>query len=248
MSQNSPQLIVREHVPWKQTAIIIGLLVAAVVSGYFLYQYGLSRAGHDFDALVDERDSLRKVISERETALASQRDQTVALERSNEIDKQAYKEVDESLRSLQSEILELKEEVAFYRSIVAPRESAKGLRIQRFKIEPNSKQQSFRYKLVLTQVMKQSRITRGNIELSIEGLQDGQPRVLALKEVELGKKDKISFRFKYFQNFEGDMVLPKGFVPSRVLLKVLSNRVTIEKTFDWPLADRDSDSLKTSGL
>ena len=248
MPKIAPQLVVREHSPWKQRILIIALLVVAIVSGYVLYLYGLSRAGHDFASLNVERDELRNAISSLEKELANQRDQTVVLKRSSEIDKQGYKEVDESLRSLQSEILELKEEVAFYRSIVAPRESAKGLRIQRFKIEPNREQYSFRYKLVLTQVIKHSRITRGDITLSIEGLQDGVQRVLSLKEVEPGKQNKLSFRFKYFQNFEGDMILPKDFVPSRVLLKVVSNRVTIEKTFDWPLGNRDSDSLKTTGL
>lgn len=248
MAKNSPQLVVREHAPWKQYVLFASLMIVAVLGGYFLYQYGLSRAGHDFSTLIEERDSLRKVIKERNDELASQRDQTVALVRSSEIDKQSYKEVEESLRTLQSEILELKEEVAFYRSIVAPRESAKGLRIQRFKIEPNTKQKSFRYKLVLTQVMNQTNMTRGDIEFSIEGLQEGKPRLLALQEVEAGKQDKIAFRFKYFQNFEGDIVLPKGFVPSRVLLKVLSNRVTIEKIFDWPRANRTSDSLKKSDL
>jgi hypothetical protein len=96
--------------------------------------------------------------------------------------------------------------------------------------------------------MNQTNITRGDIEFNIEGLQDGKQRILTLQEVEAGKQDKIAFRFKYFQNFEGDIILPKGFVPSRVLIKVSSNRVAIEKTFDWPRANRTSDSLKTSGL
>jgi hypothetical protein len=244
----SPQLVVREHSPWKQYVIIFVLLLLVIVGGYVLYKYGLSRAGHDFESLTLERELLQTEISRLESELAEQRDQAVVLQRSGEIDQQAYKEVDESLRSLQSEILELKEEVAFYRSIVAPRESAKGLRIQRFKIEANRQPRSFRYKLVLTQVIKHSRVTRGSVELNIEGLQNGQAQVLSLKQVENGKKDKLSFRFKYFQNFEGDMILPEGFVPSRVLLKVVSNRVTIEKSFDWPRTDRKSDSLKTSGL
>ncbi len=248
MPKMSPQLVVREHSPWKQYVVIFVLLLLAIVGGYALYKYGLSRAGHDFESLTLEREFLQTEISRLETELAEQRDQAVALQRSSEIDKQAYREVDESLRSLQSEILELKEEVAFYRSIVAPRESAKGLRIQRFKIEANRQPRSYRYKLVLTQVIKHSRITRGSVELNIEGLQNGQQHVLNLKQVESAKLDKLSFRFKYFQNFEGDMLLPEGFVPSRVLLKVVSNRVTIEKTFDWPLTHRSSDSLKTSGL
>lgn len=244
----APQLIVREHIPWKRNVIIVAVLFFVIMGGYLFYQYGQSSAGHNLESLHEERDELQDVITKLEKELAGQRDQNVALKRSGEIEKQAYKEVDESLRSLQSEILELKEEVAFYRSIVAPRESAKGLRIQRFKIEQNHEAQSFTYKLVLTQVIKHNRTTKGRIELSIEGLQNGEQRVLKLKDINKSKQDKLSFRFKYFQNFEGDIVLPEGFIPSRVLLKVISNVVTIDKTFDWPFGNGESEPLETSGL
>ena len=47
------------------------------------------------------------------------------------------------------------------------------------------------------------------------------------------EKKKFPFKFKYFQNFEGDLIIPDGFVPSRVNVKVTSNRVSLDKTFSW---------------
>ena len=171
------------------------------------------------------------------------RDDLVANQRSMEIEKLAYAEVNSSLGVLQSEILELKEEVAFYRSIVAPRESSRGLRIQKFDVVDLGQENNFRYKLVLTQVIKNRRITRGSIVMLVEGVNGGKTKQINLTSLSSKGQEKLDFRFKYFQSFEGDLVLPKGFIPSRVHVKVSSNQVTLEKTFAWP-----SDSFKTSAL
>lgn len=230
----SPQLIVREHLPHQRAVLAIITLLVVLGLTYAAYDYGHSRAGFDYDALQQARDDLQQSLQEREQQLAELQDRIAVLERAAEIDKQGYQVVDESLRSLQSEILELKEEVAFYRSIVAPRESSRGLRIQRFKITPGSEAHTFRYKLVLSQVMTNNKIARGKVIMEIEGVRDGKHEVLALEKVAMEKTDKLAFRFRYFQNFEGDLLLPADFTPSRVLVKLVSSGKTLQKSFDWP--------------
>ncbi|MGD8742471.1 MAG: hypothetical protein PVH46_03535 [Granulosicoccaceae bacterium] len=242
----SPRLIVREHLPHKRAVLVALAMLLAIGLAYVAYDYGHSRAGFDYESVRQARDDLQQALTEREQTVASLQERVAVLERAAEIEQQGYHEVDESLRSLQSEILELKEEVAFYRSIVAPRESSRGLRIQRFKITPGREAHAFRYKLVLTQVIKTSRITRGNVEVKIEGLRKGEHQVLALKDIATEKVDKLPFRFRYFQNFEGDLLIPADFTPSRVMVKVVSNRVTLKKTFDWPMFSRPDEPLKTT--
>lgn len=247
--RRSPQLVVHEYDPLKRGVIIALLVVALSAGGWLLYEYGHSRADYDFISLQDERGLLVDQIENLTSDVAGLNDQLVASKRGNEIDKQAYAEVDFSLRAMQAEIFELKAEVAFYRSIVAPRESSRGLRIQRFQIVSSVETKNFSYKLVLTQVIKNNRITRGNIIIALEGVQDGKHRRLTLTEISAAKSNKLAFRFKYFQSFEGDIIIPPNFVPSRVHIKVVSNRVTLEKTFDW-LAGKSttSGSLKTDTL
>jgi hypothetical protein len=245
----SPQLIVREHDPLKRRILIVALVFAVLASGFLIYDYGRSRANFDFASLENEREVMHEQVEKLTRELDSLQQKLVASKRSSEIEQQAYSEVDNSLRDLQAEILELKEEVAFYRSIVAPRESSRGLRIQRFRITPSDQNKTFRYKLVLTQVIKNKRNTRGNIEIQIEGIQKGQHRTMSLAEVSVEKQKKLPFKFKYFQSFEGDLIIPEGFVPSRVNVKVVSNRVTLDKTFDWTGAGLSSSgSLKVSAL
>lgn len=229
----SPQLIVHEHDPVKRWILIVALVFAVIAGGFLIYDYGRSRADFDFASLENEREVMHEQLEKLTADLDSLQQKLIASKRSSEIEQQAYSEVGDSLRNLQSEILELKEEVAFYRSIVAPRESSRGLRIQRFKITPATQDKTFRYKLVLTQVIKNNRITRGEVEMQIEGVQDGEQRTINLSDVSIGKENKLPFKFKYFQSFEGDLIIPDGFVPSRVNIKVTSNRVTLDKTFGW---------------
>lgn len=229
----SPQLIVREHDPLKRWVLIVALVFAVLAAGFLIYDYGRSRANLDLVSLENDREQMQKQNENLSNELESLQQKLVASKRSSEIEQQAYSEVDDSLRDLQSEILELKEEVAFYRSIVAPRESSRGLRIQRFKVTPAAQDRTFRYKLVLTQVIKNNRVTRGEVEIQLEGVQNGKHRTMNLTEVSIEKKKKFPFKFKYFQNFEGDLIIPKDFVPSRVNVKVTSNRVSLDKTFSW---------------
>jgi len=237
----SPQLVVHEHDPLKRGILITLLVFILIGVGYLIYDYGHSRADYDYDGLEDQNSILQERISQLVSEIEKTRDELVANRSSSEIDKLAYKEVDVSLRNLQAEILELKEEVAFYRSIVAPRESARGLRIQRFNVAQAGK--GFRYKLVLTQVIKNSRITRGNVVMQVEGVRKGKSVKLNLTSLSAKGQKQLDFRFKYFQSFEGDLIMPKDFIPSRVHVKVASNRVTLEKTFPWP-----SGTFKTSAL
>lgn len=245
----SPQLIISEHDPLKRWILIAALVFAVIAGGFLLYDYGRSRASFDFAALEAEREVMHEQLEKLTRERNSLQQQLVASKRSSEIELQAYSEVDASLRDLQAEILELKEEVAFYRSIVAPRESSRGLRIQRFKITPAADNKTYRYKLVLTQVIKNNRVTRGEVDIQIEGVQNGKHRTMQLTEVSVEKQRDIPFKFKYFQSFEGDLILPEGFVPSRVNIKVKSNRVTLDKTFGWTGAGLSSSgSLKISAL
>lgn len=245
----SPQLIVREHDPLKRRVLIGALVFAVIAGGFLIYDYGKSRANFDFDSLENESEVMHEQFGKLTREIDSLQQKLVASERSREIERQAYSEVDDSLRDLQAEILELKEEVAFYRSIVAPRESSRGLRIQRFKITPTAQNKTFRYKLVLTQVIKNNRVTRGEVEIQIEGVQNGKHRTLSLASVSVEKQQKLPFRFKYFQSFEGDLIIPDGFVPSRVNVKVVSNRVTLDKTFGWTDAGLSSSGfLNVSAL
>ena len=236
MSKRSTQLIIKHHQPVRTWLLIITYIAIALGIGWYLYSFGLIQAGYSNVDLGKEIQELTESSDDLEDANQSLREQIALLERTRQVEKGAYSEVDDTLTELQEEVLELKEEVAFYRGIVSSRESAGGLTIQSFKVEKTQEERVYQFKLVLTQVMKNDRIVRGKIKLFIEGVNAGKLQKISSEKVSGGVKTNLALKFKYFQTIEGNVVLPDGFLPTRVFLEIKpkGRRLSdMKKTYDW---------------
>ncbi len=212
------------------------ILSALGLGAWGVFLLGQQAAGLDNDSLRIERDRLRAQLTDAETANRRLSGRVAVLERAEQIDRQAYGEVERSLRQVQDEMFELKEEVAFYRGIVSPAETASGLNVTRFSLFGMGEEGVYRFKLVLTQLRTNNRLVKGHARIAIEGVLHGKQTQLSLKEVSGGTLDRLKLRFKYFQNIEGDLVLPEGFLPSRVIVEVVpvgKGWQHFKKSFDW---------------
>jgi len=214
---------------------VLALLIVALL-GWGIYRLGLYAAGQNNAELRAERVQLQAQLAEARKENSHLRERVAVLERAEQIDRQAYGEVERSLKQVQDEMLELKEEVAFYRGIVSPAETASGLSVTRFKLFGMGEEGVYRFKLVLTQLRTNTRLVKGHASFVIDGVLHGQQKQLSLREVSGGTQDKLKLRFKYFQNIEGDIVLPAGFLPSRVIVEVVpvgKGWQRFKKSFDW---------------
>ena len=237
------QLKVKHHNPWKTRVFILLGVLAMGVGGWSLFDYGRYKAGYDSAEADLEHLRLVAIVDELSDQIDYLREQKAQLERAAQIERKAYNELDTNLKVLQGEILELKEELAFYRGIVSPRDASRGLKLQRFSLEPNGLR-SYRYTVVLTQVLKNDRLVRGKVKLYVEGLQGNVPKTLELSALSENSVKELSYRFKYFQNLEGDLVLPSGFRPMRATAQILPSgrqQDMIEKTIDWPTEENQID-------
>lgn len=206
--------------------------------GWGTYELGYYRAGFDNKDLRVQRDSLAKRMDEIERFNKVLREKNAVLEQSKRIDKAAMTNVDDTIQDLQKEILELKEEVSFYRGIVSPNEANSGIKIASMEIHQvgTVEKGGFRFKLVLTQPRNKKTIIKGQGSISVTGLQGSHQKTLSLAEITNRRMNRLDLRFKYFQNIEGDIVLPKGFEPTGVIIELnpkgkgLSN---IHKNYDW---------------
>ena len=204
----SGSLVVKHHSPWQRYAIWGMSILVIVGSGWGLLVYGKMKAGYDQIESSGIEQRLETTIESLKNERVTLRDQIALLERSNQMDKQAYVEVDSSLKALQEEILELRGQVSFYRGIVAPKESSAGLRIERLEMSRSAEERLYHYELVLTQVLKNQRTVKGRAAIEVEGLQNGRPRTLNLRGLTVSGKKDMGFRFRYFQKFDGDILLP----------------------------------------
>ena len=236
-------LVVKAHRPWKSKFIWGLVLFILIVSGWTLFDYGRFLAGYDSRESESEIDSLFKTQKNLEQSIENLREDKAVLQRAAQIERKAYNELDTTLKVLQAEILEHKEELAFYRGIVSPKDSSSGLYLQKFFLSQNGESRGYRYKVVLTQVLKNSRLITGKIKLQFDGLLNGESKILELKEVTAKKVRELSYRFKYFQNVEGAVEFPEGFSLLRVKVQILPRgrqRDMIEKTIEWTFEEKQT--------
>lgn len=218
--------------------MIRGLLLGLfVVIGYLVFEFGRIQGGYDVVDAADERRQYEDRITSLEDEIVALEQEVALLETHNEIDREAYKEVETSLTALQAKIQEQRDAIAFYRGIVSPADGNSGLRVQDLKLTRGKDEREFTLRLVLIQAMQHDRKVSGDVSLSVEGSQDGVEKSYAFTELTPPEADKgWPFSFRYFQDFDRRLVLPDGFTPERIRVEVRSRTrsiASIEESFAW---------------
>ena len=213
------------------------LVLLALVVAYLVFEYGRISAGYNTIDAANERAALEAEIALRDARIAELEQEVALLETHREIDREAYREVENSLLDLQAKIQEQRDAIAFYRGIVSPADGRPGLRVQDFRLTRGAEARQFNLRLVLVQAMKHDRTVSGDVALSIEGSEDGNAKTYALTDLlPADASTDWPFSFRYFQDFDRQIVLPDGFTPERVHVEVRSRTrsiASIEETFAW---------------
>ena len=236
MSRSAKQLVVTSYHPWRKWVVLTVLVISLPLGAWGLFDYGRSRAGFDSHKAAREHAALKDSIEGLQESNDDLRQQLANMERAREIDKQAYADVDASLESMQNEISELKEEVAFYRGIVSQQDATQGVRVQKLQLVGNGGERGYSYKLVLVQTIKAKRFTSGKVKLTVQGLLNQGQKEYSFGELSGRKAEGEKFHFKYFGKTEGDIILPADFIPTRVKVHVTvtsPKHSEVEAVFDW---------------
>ncbi len=219
---------------WLGGAIAVVVLISA---GYLLFQKGVHYAGTEWFALEQQAGELGRQLQEAREQNIKLSQQLAILQRSSEIDRLASMEVRNEFAALQDQMLAISRELDFYRSIVSPKDGKTGLQIQHFDVKAGGSNGVFSYQLMLIQVQRNERYVRGVVEMEVEGVEDGKKRVLSLSALGSDKKN-LKFKFRYFQEFGGELVIPDGFLPESVTIKVRPSGKGkppgVDKTMEWP--------------
>jgi hypothetical protein len=137
---------------------------------------------------------------------------------------------------LNDEMLELKEELVFYRSLLSPEQMEPGLQILGIQMVKDGSSNAYNYKIVLTQRHNGNQFATGSVNMQVNGVQSGREALLDLAEVAASSDNRMSFRFKNFQSLEGKLVLPENFQPKDVLVNVSPTTrgiKQIERSYEW---------------
>ena len=215
--------------------LALGALAIAVL--YLVFEFGRIQAGYNTVDAAAQRNALNAEILSLEGEIGRLNEQIVMLETAADIEKAAYKDVESSLVDLQAKIQEQQDAIAFYRGIVSPADGNAGLRVQDLKLSRADRERVWKIRLVLVQAMKHDRKVSGDVVLTIAGTEDGEPKIYSYSELLPEDADgSWAFSFRYFQDFDREVVLPDGFTPEEVTISVQSRTrsiASIEESFRW---------------
>jgi hypothetical protein len=211
--------------------------VSIVVLGYLVFEFGRIQANFNIVDAAAERQAYEDRIESLQAEIVGLKEKVVLLETHRAIDKVAYKDVETSLMALQGKIQEQTDAISFYRGIVSPADGASGLKVQDLKLTRGSVERAYNIRLVLVQSLKHDRKVSGNVKLTIVGDQSGTEATIDFAQLLPAEASKSwPFSFRYFQDFDREIVLPDGFTPERINIEVLSKTRSIEsiqESYAW---------------
>ncbi|GAA5525813.1 hypothetical protein Maes01_02386 [Microbulbifer aestuariivivens] len=225
------------HRPLSGALSIVGvalLVLAASAAAYFAGQQHL-RSELDHTTVAHERalQELEKLQRENEAL----RLRATTAEQSLTIGEQASEKVRAELVEKENRIAELKQEISFYRGLMAPADGSEGVSIGSFSISQTADTRRYQYKLLVQQSATRHSVVTGQATFIVVGSQDGQPKRYPLSALSPQVDgEMIPLRFKYFQNIEGELKLPEGFEPEGVELSLKSSGrggFNIEQRYGW---------------
>jgi len=218
----------------------VAVAIAIVVGIYLVFEFGRIRADYNIADAIEQNQEYNSEIKGLENQIAELNQEIALLETHREIDVEAYKVVEADLIDLQRKIQEQRDAIAFYRGIVSPADGGRGLRVQDFKVTKGKKEGQFHMRLVLVQVMQHDRSVKGDVEFSLEGSQDGKAKTYSLQELQpTDAKNNWPFAFRYFQDFDRELILPSGFTPEKINIEVKSRTksiASVKQSFLWQTA------------
>jgi ABC-type Na+ efflux pump permease subunit len=214
---------------WLLGLLVILLVIITLI--WSAYLYGQRGAGFDRSQAMKTVTELSQKLEDLQKQYAENQHQAAMIERTSQIDDDASKQLKKSLNDSQQQVMDLKKELAFYKSVVTPDQGKRSLAIQTIQLQ-RDETGVYRYKVMVSQRGRNDKLVRGSIDIKIEGTEGGKAKVLRLSDVSESAKNVTKFGFKFFQNFEGTMNLPTTFTPENLRVVVTPSSYGVAKIDD----------------
>jgi hypothetical protein len=230
-------MIVVPYKPWRTALMRLGILLVVVITGGGFFLYGYSEGVFVNGDARSERDQLMLQVGDMGQQMEILRQELINSDQAGAVDRQALEEVQGTIMNLRETISQLQEDVLYYKQIMSPENTETGLMIGQLDLESTEDTSRIRYRLELRQVGNNDNIVSGYANVNILGNRDRQEISMPLRSLAVDEDQlDIKLQFRYFQNIQGEMVLPEGFEPLGVQILAVDeggNEKTVQKSFAW---------------
>jgi len=233
---HAPSVRVVHHRPGRR-ALLIALLGAI---GIGLAIGGYQLGGSHTARRLAEASELERGYAEAKERLAELERRVADAELASSVDGATQERLRQTIKSLRDELANDREELRFYRQLMAPSEAERGLRVEHLDLTGRPGDQVVKYRLLLSQVVDRHDWIQGNLSVDVVGVRQNEEQVLSLTEIAQIDAYPLSFRFRYFQDFTGSLTLPEDFSPTKVVVVAETGgkgAKRVERTFGWTLEE-----------
>lgn len=217
---------------FKYLAVLL-FVSLAVGASFFVGQY--YAAG--LPIVVSDEGKLQLKYNERVAEALKLSQQVANLKLAAEVDRKANEKVRAEVVELKTKVAEIEQENAFYLSVLQPAPGDKGIILDAPVIISTDTPNEYKYNIIVKQIVAKHRQVSGHIQFDLLGMKDNTFQKIPLKDVsEAISDDKIKVKFKYFWKIQGKMLLPEGFIPERIEVRVAiqkPQKSLIDKKFGW---------------
>ena len=227
---------------------LIALPAVTIMLGIFYFSKffvadELIYANYQVEALEqDLQSALEAVEIEKNHVIMAEREADV-VRRANEL-------LRESERDRQDEIANLQADLAFYRRLGGANGSQAPLAVHYLELQTTQSARVYRIIFTLTQNLRWASVISGQVELGVDGIQNGVAMHLTEVQLLAESTDPLKFQFKYFQQLERLITLPEGFEASRLTIRLKSSGLStaVEQSMEWQsLFNQNSHDESTTG-
>ena len=220
----APRVAVRTHMPWYLRwlgIVAVGGLVYG--AGWATYDFGMEFAGFRRGEADRALEKLTDTIESQQRELSELRAKVAQAERQLQIEHATYSDMEKQVKSLTGENATLKEDLAFFQSLMPASGRDGAITINRFMLQPEALPGEYRYRLMLVQTGPRVNEYRGRLEFVLSLQQGDRKVVLTLPTQEDKNVKEYQLSFKFFQRIEGTFRISPDAVVKSMQVRVFEN-------------------------
>jgi hypothetical protein len=214
---------IHTQVAWYWRWLVIAALAGfAATAAWLAYDLGRKYAGFDRADADRKHTRLTEANRQLEEENAALRKEIAAVERQLQIELSTQGNLSGQIQTLSEENALLKEDLAFFQTLMASGSEPGGISINRFRVEADALPGEYRFRLLVVQSKQRVREFHGRLQFVVDMEEAGRPTVVTIP-AENDAAQAYNLVFKFYQRVDGTFMLPPGAVVKRVQVRVLEN-------------------------
>jgi hypothetical protein len=221
---SAPRMAVRTAIPWYWRWLgLIALALIILLLSRAAYDFGKKFAGFDQGEADREVQQLGASNTRLQRELALLRAQIAQSERQLQMERATYADLVRQMKALTEENAKLKEDLAFFQTLMPSGGKEDGVAISRFLVQNDALPGEYHYRLLLIQTGKRSKDFQGTLQFAVNLQQDDKKVVMTLPAADDKEGNGFKLNFRFYQRIEGAFRVAPDAVVKSMQVRVFEN-------------------------